>query len=175
MLWVGKGIEEEWFQGLSALLTPWIQLGIFYKLALHLQNSIFGCFLTTLWLIVNRLARSAADLILKLMRWRALPSLNLDVLSSARCLLLGAGTLGCLVCSNAYGYICALWLKFYHLFGLIIESLYLESHCLLCIIFVCTSLFSHLVLVLLNNGCFIEGCKKLPGKKISQGLTKEQE
>ncbi|CAA2937359.1 ubiquitin-like modifier-activating enzyme atg7 [Olea europaea subsp. europaea] len=55
----------------------------------------------------TRLARSAADLILKPMRWRALPSLNLDVLSSARCLLLGAGTLGCLVCSNAYAIRCS--------------------------------------------------------------------
>ncbi|KAH7833285.1 hypothetical protein Vadar_004797 [Vaccinium darrowii] len=44
-----------------------------------------------------RLAVSAADLNLKLMRWRALPSLNLNMLSATKCLLLGAGTLGCQV------------------------------------------------------------------------------
>lgn len=45
----------------------------------------------------SRLADQAVDLNLKLMRWRILPELDLDKVSSTRCLLLGAGTLGCYV------------------------------------------------------------------------------
>ncbi|WOK99354.1 hypothetical protein Cni_G08066 [Canna indica] len=45
----------------------------------------------------ERLAVSAADLNLKLMRWRTLPSLDIGILSNIKCLLLGAGTLGCQV------------------------------------------------------------------------------
>ncbi|KDQ49184.1 hypothetical protein JAAARDRAFT_143764 [Jaapia argillacea MUCL 33604] len=45
----------------------------------------------------TRLADQAVDLNLKLMRWRILPSLDLDKVSSTKCLLLGAGTLGCYV------------------------------------------------------------------------------
>ena len=44
-----------------------------------------------------RLADQAVDLNLKLMRWRILPGLDLDKVANTRCLLLGAGTLGCYV------------------------------------------------------------------------------
>ena len=43
------------------------------------------------------LASSSVNLNLRLMRWRALPSLDLPLLASTRVLLLGAGTLGCSV------------------------------------------------------------------------------
>ncbi|GAA5825665.1 hypothetical protein JCM11251_000328 [Rhodosporidiobolus azoricus] len=45
----------------------------------------------------TRLADQAADLNLQLMRWRILPSLDLDKIKHTNCLLLGAGTLGCYV------------------------------------------------------------------------------
>ncbi|CAH0479024.1 unnamed protein product [Peronospora belbahrii] len=47
-----------------------------------------------------QLANTSVDLNLKLMRWRQLPSLDLDLLVQTKCLLLGAGTLGCYTARN---------------------------------------------------------------------------
>ncbi|CAG8736275.1 18804_t:CDS:2, partial [Acaulospora morrowiae] len=51
-----------------------------------------------------RLADTSVDLNLKLMRWRIIPELNLEKIRDTRCLLLGAGTLGCYVARGLLGW-----------------------------------------------------------------------
>jgi len=50
------------------------------------------------------LSKQATDLNLKLMKWRMIPTLDLEYLSSMRVLLLGAGTLGCSVARTLLGW-----------------------------------------------------------------------
>ncbi|CAO1630592.1 unnamed protein product [Parajaminaea phylloscopi] len=52
----------------------------------------------------KRLADQAVDLNLKLMRWRIMPDIQLEKIASTRCLLLGAGTLGCYVARVLLGW-----------------------------------------------------------------------
>ncbi|KAH7255515.1 uncharacterized protein BKA55DRAFT_725791 [Fusarium redolens] len=51
-----------------------------------------------------RLADDAVDMNLKLMKWRVAPNLKLDPIKNTKCLLLGAGTLGCNVSQALMGW-----------------------------------------------------------------------
>lgn len=53
---------------------------------------------------IHRLAERAVYFNLKLMKWRLVPELNLEQISNLRCLLLGAGTLGCSVARALIGW-----------------------------------------------------------------------
>jgi ubiquitin-like modifier-activating enzyme ATG7 len=46
------------------------------------------------------IAEEAVDLNLKLMKWRMVPGLNIDIFKTTKCLLLGSGSLGCQVSRN---------------------------------------------------------------------------
>ncbi|XP_047505868.1 ubiquitin-like modifier-activating enzyme ATG7 [Pieris napi] len=53
-----------------------------------------------------RLADTSSDLNIRLMQWRLVPKLNVDIMRNTKCLLLGAGTLGCHVARDllAWGF-----------------------------------------------------------------------
>ncbi|KAF9422491.1 hypothetical protein HW555_001889 [Spodoptera exigua] len=52
------------------------------------------------------LADTASDLNIKLMKWRLVPDIDVDIMKKTKCLLLGAGTLGCHVARDllAWGF-----------------------------------------------------------------------
>jgi ubiquitin-like modifier-activating enzyme ATG7 len=50
------------------------------------------------------LAKSSVTLNIRLMRWRLMPSLQVDEIANTKCLLLGAGTLGCAVAQVLLGW-----------------------------------------------------------------------
>ncbi|CAN7938620.1 unnamed protein product [Ixodes hexagonus] len=52
----------------------------------------------------KKVAETAVGLNLQLMRWRLAPTLNLELIANTRCLLLGAGTLGCNVARSLMGW-----------------------------------------------------------------------
>jgi len=52
----------------------------------------------------HALAEASVDLNLRLMRWRLMPSLQTEQVAATRCLLMGAGTLGCAVARNLIGW-----------------------------------------------------------------------
>lgn len=52
----------------------------------------------------RKLADQAVDLNLKLIKWRIAPNIDLDVIKSCKCLLLGAGTLGTYVSRTLMGW-----------------------------------------------------------------------
>ena len=50
------------------------------------------------------LAKSAVELNLRLMRWRLMPAFENERIAGTRCLLFGAGTLGCAVARCLLGW-----------------------------------------------------------------------
>lgn len=52
----------------------------------------------------EKLAESAVTLNLKLMKWRIMPNIDLEVVKNQKCLLLGSGTLGCNVARCLLGW-----------------------------------------------------------------------
>lgn len=55
----------------------------------------YGIFSFCIFFLIFRLADASSDLNIRLMKWRLVPDIDIDVMKKTKCLLLGAGTLGC--------------------------------------------------------------------------------
>lgn len=89
-----------WDPGWSTSANVWTRKGnnnrqIHARLFFFFSSRRATCNQSECSLNVCRLAESSVDLNLKLMRWRLVPSLDLEKVVNTKCLLLGAGTLGC--------------------------------------------------------------------------------
>lgn len=96
-IWRGNHIRGEWIQ-IRGIDESCLDVRGAVGWERNSQNRLLPKF-TDLSSLMDPLdlAEQAVDLNLRLMKWRAAPELDLDTIKNTKCLLLGAGTLGCYI------------------------------------------------------------------------------